>query len=341
MEEQIISNQVEISEKRVSQIYGSTNTFFLVNGTTSGILAAVFATTKEGDTVLVSRNCCKSVFDAIELHHLKARMIELDRISQFDIDGALNSVDIDSMLSESDKEPATAVIISSITSLGVVSDVRAISSVCKRHGIPLIVDESKGIHFSLDDRVPLSAINNGADIVIHEVSGTMATIEQAGLLHVKEKMVDINHIKRYLQVFEATKPSQAIYQSIVDVFDDYKEQGVRRWDDYFSYRMEFLLRMGMLEHLKTLSIDDLAGYPGIEALDPAKIVITTSNSDIDSFELCKRLEDNYNIRSEVVGDNCVVVIFSYSDTMEKWDQLAQSLIEIDASVGRPTGIKWE
>jgi arginine/lysine/ornithine decarboxylase len=58
---------IKEAQALLAQVYGSEKSYFLVNGSTVGNLAMVYATCGEGDTVLVQRNAHKSIFHALEL----------------------------------------------------------------------------------------------------------------------------------------------------------------------------------------------------------------------------------------------------------------------------------
>ena len=60
----------EAMEKAAS-LYGSRRAFFSVGGSTAGILSAVFAAVSQGDTILMGRNCHKSVYHAVLLRGLR------------------------------------------------------------------------------------------------------------------------------------------------------------------------------------------------------------------------------------------------------------------------------
>ena len=49
------------SEELLADLYGVQKSYFLVNGSTVGNLAMILATCREGDKVLVQRNCHKSI----------------------------------------------------------------------------------------------------------------------------------------------------------------------------------------------------------------------------------------------------------------------------------------
>ena len=58
------------AQERAAKVYHGEETHFLVNGSSVGILSAVAGVTRRGDTILVARNCHKSVYHAIEMNGL-------------------------------------------------------------------------------------------------------------------------------------------------------------------------------------------------------------------------------------------------------------------------------
>ena len=53
------------AEERAAALYRSSETHYLINGSTSGILSAVMGSTAKGDRILMARNCHKSVYHAV------------------------------------------------------------------------------------------------------------------------------------------------------------------------------------------------------------------------------------------------------------------------------------
>lgn len=48
-------------QKRAADLYGAEESFYLINGSTCGILASVFACTSQRRKILIARNCHKAV----------------------------------------------------------------------------------------------------------------------------------------------------------------------------------------------------------------------------------------------------------------------------------------
>ena len=59
------------AQERAARVFQAEETHFLINGSTVGILSALAGVTRRGDTVLVARNCHKSVYHAIYMKELK------------------------------------------------------------------------------------------------------------------------------------------------------------------------------------------------------------------------------------------------------------------------------
>ena len=62
---------IKTAQEQMAQLTGADASFMLVNGGSSGILAAILATVKEGDEILVATNCHKSVYNALILSGAK------------------------------------------------------------------------------------------------------------------------------------------------------------------------------------------------------------------------------------------------------------------------------
>jgi arginine/lysine/ornithine decarboxylase len=123
---------------RTAALYGAKRTWYLVNGSTCGLLAGIRALAPSGSTVIVARNCHKSVFHAVELGSLKTHWLLPEPVDSFGIWGSVTPASVEAALKEC--PAARCVILTSPTYEGVVSDIAAISALCHAHGVPLLVE---------------------------------------------------------------------------------------------------------------------------------------------------------------------------------------------------------
>ena len=154
---------------RAAALWGAQRSWFLVNGSTGGILAAIRAAalTRPGRPIVCARNCHKSVYHAIELNALAVEWMTPPVDPAFGVYGSVTPAQAAAAL---DRCPgAAALVLTSPTYEGVLSDVAAIAALCHDRDVPLIVDEAHGAHY-----LPLAqpfgwqggAVAAGADLVI-------------------------------------------------------------------------------------------------------------------------------------------------------------------------------
>ncbi|MFR3030485.1 MAG: hypothetical protein ACLTNO_03855 [Blautia sp.] len=100
-----------------------------------------------------------------------------------------------------------AVLITSPTYDGVVSNVREIGEIAHEWGVPLIVDEAHGAHFRFSDYFPESAVDLGADLVVQSLHKTLPSLTQTALLHQCSQRVPHEDLQRFLGIYQSSSPS--------------------------------------------------------------------------------------------------------------------------------------
>ena len=348
-------------------VYGADRSWYLVNGSTCGILSAVFAATKNGGKILTARNCHKAVYHAIYLNRLKAEYLYPEEIVEFGINGGIRADDVrealekDAMESERKRASAEeaenfengensedisdlegthrrkgeiqAVLITSPTYEGVVSDIRAIADAAHEYGVPLIVDEAHGAHLEYADRChsfPKSALEYGADIVIQSLHKTLPCFTQTAILHVKSRIVDQDKVARYLGMFQTSSPSylfMAGMQRCIRYMDGAGRDEMVRYEKRLEHFME---RMKGLRVLEILTHEVCEKYEAAAGWDPSKIVVSTMHAkEFHGEELAEVLRSQYHLEMEMTAPEYVIAMTSVMDTDEGFERLAAALVEID------------
>ena len=309
-------------------IYGSDKTFYLVNGSSCGILSAISATVRNRGTILMSRNCHKSAFYGVFLNQLNANYIYPQFIPDLGLQGGLLAEDVEEMLKTcSDIE---AVLVVSPTYDGVVSDIKAIAQVVHKFGLPLIVDEAHGAHFSFgkNEGFPVSALDLGADIVIQSLHKTLPSLTQTALLHVKKGFVNMERLDRYIQMYQTSSPSYVMMASIENCIRYMDHNGTGKMKDFYSRISDARKRLGKMVNLRILS-DQVIGYNGVFDIDISKVIISTRNTGWSGSQLDQVLREQYHLEMEMCGADYVTAITTLADTEEGIDRLCTALLEID------------
>lgn len=211
-------------------LYHSEETAFLVNGSTAGLLSAIAGTCEDGGSILVARNCHKAVYHAIELHHLKPVYIYPPIHTKYGINTGIYPQDVEKMwITHPDIQ---AIVITSPTYDGVVSDIREICRIAHEKKIPVIVDEAHGAHFNFSDYFPESAVACGADIVIQSTHKTLPSMTQTALIHLNGTLIDRERVRRMLAIYQTSSPSYILMGSIDACLHMLDEQGAQLYKKY-------------------------------------------------------------------------------------------------------------
>ena len=332
-------------------IYGADRSWYLVNGSTCGILSAVFAATENGGKILTARNCHKAVYHAICLNRLEAEYLFPEEITEFGINGGIRAEDVRKALEKDAMRCAgnsgdvrgkitkiQAVLITSPTYEGVVSDIRAIADAAHEYGIPLIVDEAHGAHLEYADQChsfPKSALEYGADIVIQSLHKTLPCFTQTAILHVKGKLVDQDRISRYLSMFQTSSPSY-LFMAGMERCIRYMDGDGRNEMIRYEKRLErFMERMEGLQVLEVLDREICGKYRTVAGWDPSKIVVSTMRAeDFHGEELAETLRRKYHLEMEMTAPEYVIAMTSLMDTEEGFERLGTALLEIDGALRR-------
>lgn len=314
------------AEQRAAHLFGSEETFFLVNGSTSGILAAISSISKEGSTVLVARNSHKSVYHGIYLNNLKVTYLIPDVIEEFDINGGIDPEEVRKCI-ENNKEIA-GVIITSPTYDGVVSDIRKIAEIAHEYGIPLIVDEAHGAHFPLWDEAPESAISCGADIVIHSLHKTLPSLTQTALLHVNGNIVDRDKIRRFLGIYQSSSPSYVLMASIDRCISEIICNRMKLFQKYYGNLRYFCGKVNGLDNIRLLG-PDIIGKNSVFDFDQGKLVLSVKHTSLTGPELYHILLHKYHLQMEMAADTYVIGMTSIMDEEEGMERLINALLEIN------------
>lgn len=312
---------IKREQKRAAALYGSEKTYFLINGSTCGILSAVSAVCGRGGRVLMARNCHKSVYHSAYLQELKITYLYPGLWGECKVAGEVAPESVERALRK--LPDVEAVVITSPTYEGVVSDIREIADIAHKYGKPLIVDEAHGAHFGFHKDYPESSVKLGADIVIHSLHKTLPSLTQTALLHVNGKLVDKRRLERFLRIFQTSSPSYVLMASMSSCLDMLEAEGAERLARLKNSRDR------MLERVKK---NHLIRVEEKDGLDPCKVMIYAEKGVLDGQRIYHILKEQYHLQMEMAAGRYALAIFSMMDTQEGINRLEKALLEMDKGV---------
>ena len=312
------------AQRKVAEAYGVEESFFLVNGSTGGILSAVSGTVSFGGHLLISRNCHKSVYHAAYLRQLRLSYIYPEINSEFDICEAVTAKQVEEMLDQDSS--IQAVLIVSPTYEGRIADVKAIAEVVHKRGIPLIVDEAHGAHLGFGEGFAQNSGRLGADLVINSVHKTLPAMTQTALLHCNGNLIDRDKIKRFLHIYQSSSPSYILMASIEHAV----QTAVENQELFRSFREHWIWMLGQLKGLQNIKIIGEACMG--KGHDIGKLVISTKGTNLSGKHLADILRNRYHLEMEMACETYVLAMFTIGDRPEGYARICRALLEIDKEV---------
>ena len=334
---------------RTARLFGSRRTWYLVNGSTCGLLAAICACVPAGGEVIFARNCHKSVYHAAELRNLKVHWILPPILQGWGICGSIRPADVARLLEE--HPSAKTVVLTSPTYEGVISDIASIARICHAHGARLIVDEAHGAHLGMYCAFPESALHLGADIVVQSAHKTLPSLTQTALLHLgqgetetgterDEDVILERHIEHALDIFETSSPSYPLMASLdgcTGLLEERGEELFTAWRRQIRRTDEVIAG---LPHLKVLRHGTPAGKDDIFAYDDSRFLLRApEDCAVTGEKLSYILREEGRMEPEMHCADNVLLMSSCADTDEGWEIVRKALLRADQILSGYRGIR--
>ncbi len=325
------TGMIKASLAQLSEIYQTAASFYLVNGSTSGIQIAMAACLfyhnqrrgGERRYALLAENCHRSVFVQAELLGLVPLLLPAEqRNSRPEIFTGIRREAVERLLEglpEETKKSICCAVITSPTYEGMVSETEELAGLLRAAGIFLIADEAHGaaLSFCPEALKKKSAVGK-ADLTVQSLHKTLPALTQTALLHVSAPEL-VSCVRDACSFYLSSSPSYPFLLSM--------ERAVV-WSAEHPERFRALLEN--LALLKEQS-KSLACLKLLDTDDPARLVLFAPGvfgpSLLSAFAAC-------GIVCEMAGKDYVVLIATVMDGGEAFAQLFSAMKTVDARICR-------
>lgn len=313
---------IKESQELAAKVYGAKTTIYGVNGSTGSIYIALSAITKPGDKVLIQRNCHKAVYNAMILNRLNPIYIYPNYNEEHNVLTGLDPDEIEEILL--DNQDIKAVVMTYPNYYGVCSDIEKIVEVVHKYNKILMVDEAHGPHMSFSDKMPISALKAGADIVIHSTHKTLPSFTQTSMIHVGTDRVDLNKLRDRFALYTTTSPSYlfTLSNELAAAYMD--GEGRERLDWSINKVNEVIQRLQKIDRVFVFTGDNFD--PTIHAKDNTKILFKIDG--IKGSKVKKLLRTEHNIRLEMSDYYYGLILTSLMNDEEDYEKLLLAIEEI-------------
>jgi arginine/lysine/ornithine decarboxylase len=304
------------SQQLAAETFGATKTWFLINGSTCGIIAAILATCRAGDKIILPRNIHQSAIAGLVLSGAIPIFINPEYDAKEGLAYNVTSTAIEQALIE---HPDTkAVMILHPTYQGVCSDLAAIAKITHQYDIPLLVDEAHGAHFAFHPDLPPSAMSVGADLAIQSTHKVLSAMTQASMLHIQGSRICDRQISKALQLVQSTSPSYLLLASLDAARQQMATEGRKLMNKTIALAREARKQLAAISNL---SVFEPPTQPGCHHLDITRLTINVSQLGITGFEADEILHEQLKVTCELPLLHHLTFIISLGNISEDIQQL--------------------
>jgi lysine decarboxylase len=302
---------VKDAQELAADLFGAAATFYLGGGATTAVAAMILAAVPPGETLLLARNVHRSVGSALVLSGARPRFLSQTVLPEC---GAL-AVTAEAVAAGLEESPKpAAVMITRPSYYGLATELDDVSAVCRRHGVPLLVDEAHGPHLAfVPPGGPSPALAGGADLVAQSSHKTLGSLVGSAQLHVgRHSPVSPEQVRDAFNLLQTTSPNYLQLASL---------DAVRR-HIALNGRELFAEAVRQVEVLS----DAIDALPGLSVLrperdprlaghrrDPLRIVINVVGAGWTGYDAELHLRQTHRVEDEMSDWFNIVLVCSPND----------------------------
>lgn len=316
---------IKLAQELSADAHNADSTFFCIHGTSGAIQAMIMSVVTQGDKILIPRNVHKSITAGVILSG--ATPVYMNPEIDEAVGVALNVTPETVRATLEDNPDARAVLIVNPTYYGVSTDIAKIAEIVHEYDIPLIVDEAHGPHLHFNNKLPICAMDAGADMCAQSTHKIVGSMTQASLLHVRKGRVDVNRVKTVMSLLQTTSPSYILLASLDVARRQMAMEGKELLDKTIELAEYARERINKIQGFYCFG-KEVLNKPSAYAFDPTKITITSKDLGLSGYEVERILAEKYFIQPEMSDLYNILCVFSLGDTKESVDALIKALEEI-------------
>lgn len=312
------------AEELASDAFGAAHAFLMIGGTTSSVQTMILSTCKAGDKIILPRNVHKSAINALVLCGAIPIYIEMSVDPKIGIALGLENNRVEQAIKE--HPDAKAILINNPTYYGICSDLRGLTDMAHEAGMLVLVDEAHGAHLHFTDKLPLSAMDAGADMAAVSMHKSGGSLTQSSILLIGEQM-NPEYVRQIINLTQSTSASYLLMASLdisrrnlalrgkesfekVIELSEYARREINAIGGYYAYSKELI---------DGLSVCDF---------DVTKLSVYTQGIGLTGIEVYDLLRDEYDIQIEFGDIGNILAYISIGDRIQDIERLVGALADI-------------
>lgn len=312
---------LEKAQQLAAKCFGAQHTYFLVNGATGGIQAAVTGLCAEGEKVFVPRHAHRSVFGALVLSGAWPVYLPVKLHPSLRMPVSLDWVRARQIIEHT--PDGKLLILVNPTYEGFVDPIQEIVGYAHQKGLLVLADESHGAHFPFAENLPVSALQAGADVVVHGTHKLMGSLTQSAMLHCNAGHQLTRKVGAALQLLQSTSPSYLLMASLDAARAYLNECGPEAIGRTVEMAIEARRKINRIEGISCERKDWRQGE--YVSQDPTKLVISAQQIGLAGYQLAAVLLTKYKIQVEMSTGTHVLAMVTIADSEPELSKLVNAL----------------
>lgn len=298
------------AQRLAAEAWGAERTWFLVNGASQANQVAMMALAHLGGDVVVQRNVHSSTIDGLVMSGLRPTFVAPELDPELQVAHCVTPEALDRALAAT--PGAVGATIVSPTYFGAVADVRSLAEVAHARGAILIADEAWGAHFAFHDRLPATAVECGADLVVSSTHKIIGSLTQSAMLHAGGGRLDHDVIDRCVTLTESTSPSALLSASLDAARRHAQVAGRALLEETIDGTARLRGQVRAIEGLDVLD-ERMVGSGGVHGFDPLRLAVDVRGTGASGYEIAEWMREDDDINTELAGENVVVAVFGMGE----------------------------
>ena len=287
---------IKEAQDLAADLYGSEQCRFFINGTTGAIHAMLLTVLNPGDKVIVPRNAHRSVLGALVLVGAVPVFIQPEIDENLGIAMSITPDEVKKVIEEN--PAAKALVMVYPTYYGVAGDIKTIARIVHEHDMMLLVDEAHGPHLKFSDRLPVQALDAGADIIAQSTHKILGSMTQTSLLHMQGKRVDTERFNKMCSLVQSTSPNYLLMASLDTARAQMAANGRALVEKAVDLAESLRRRINEIDGLFCFGREYMNGA-GRFALDVTKLTVSVRSLGISGAQAEHILRHKYKIQCEL------------------------------------------
>lgn len=317
------------SQDLAAECFGAASSWFLVNGSTCGIISAIMATCKAGDKIILPRNIHQSAIAGLIITGAIPVFINPEYDTLSNITYSITSQALQYTLKHHPETKAVMVLHPSYQ--GICGDLSEIVNITKQHNIPLLVDEAHGGHFAFHEQLPPSALSVGADLTVQSTHKVLGAMTQAAMLHLQGDKIVPQRISKALQLMQSTSPSYILLASLDAARKQMAVEGRELMSKALNLADEAREAISQIPKLSVLEFTPRSGF---KDLDRTRLTVDITQLGITGYEADEILHQKSGVTCELPLLHHLTFIITFGNTEKDIDKLIQALTILSADYSK-------